>query len=270
MLSLSPNSCGKYFRLGSTTRRYSVIGCPGYECANPSFSPVIETAEIGVGTCDENNMVVCAICLDSINLNTSQKNTATTECGHTFCLSCLLKNLHLSNLCPLCREPVEKNVKHVLKPLSFPEGIQLLNHELEGLEIYNDVERYVQNALEVSTQPNTSGENVQDVIDGVVNMVTNFGFNLLYDAVLHTNGGEEQRMDQEWIVNMYNYNSGGDSDDDSTINDYNNSDSDSEDSYDDDSSNGSTVVDESNNGSNNEPKSQTTVMLPEVPESMLE
>ena len=278
---LSPNSCTKYFKLGSTTRRNSVIGCPGYENANPpcSAAVVVETAEIGVGTstCDDEYECTCAVCLDTINLGhgsrcAPQKNVATTECGHTLCLSCLLTNLRTSNLCPICRAPVEKNVKQVLKPLSYLEGIGLLNHELNGLRIYEDVEQYVQNALEISTQPNTNGQNVQDVIDDVVNMVTNFGFNLLYDATLHTNGGEEQHMDQEWIVQMYN----NDDSDDSTVNDYNNDSNDSDDSNDsndsdDSESDGSSTIDDSEEEEEEEekPKHQT-IALPEVPESMLE
>jgi hypothetical protein len=271
MLSLSPNSCAKYFKSGSVTRRHSVIGCLGYENANPMS--VVETAEIGVGTNDNDDVVVCAVCLDVLNLTSGsgpQKNIATTQCGHTYCLSCLLKNLHTSNLCPLCRAPVEEGVKKVLKPLSYSEGIQLLNHELNGLQIYEDVEQYVQHALEISTQPNTNGENVQDVIDGVVNMVTNFGFNLLFDATLQTNGGEEQNMDQEWIINMYNYNSGGgggdDSDDsNSTNNDYNNSDSDS----DSDSHESSIIDDDSDQEEEDEHNNHQAIVLPEIPDSML-
>ena len=260
---LSPNSCGKYFRLGSTTRRHSVFGCLGYENADPCHAKVVDTSEIGVGTNDENDEcnISCAVCLDVVTL--TQKNIATTECGHTFCLSCLLKNLRTSNLCPLCRAPIEKDVKNVLKPLSYSEGIQLLNHELNGLDIYNNVEHFVQDALDISNQPNTDGQNVQDVIDGVVNMVTNFGFNLLFDATLHTNGGEERHMDEEWIIQMYNDDSDdGSNGSDSTINDYNDSSSSSgsDDDDDDDDDGESTIA--------NAPAITITIRLPEVPESM--
>lgn len=276
---LSPNSCGKYFRLGSTTRRHSVIGCSGYENADPfpyPYAKVVDTSEIGVGTNDDNDEynVSCAICLDALTStcgvgHAPQKNIATTDCGHTFCLSCLLKNLRTSNLCPLCRAPIEKDVKNVLKPLSYSEGIQLLNHELNGLDIYNNVEHFVQNALEISNEPNTDGQNVQDVIDGVVNMVTNFGFNLLFDATLHTNGGEERHMDEEWIIQMYNDDSDGSDGSDSTINDYNDSSSssgsdDGESSSDE--STESTIATIANATIAN--ASVITIRLPEVPESM--
>lgn len=270
---LSPNSCGKYFRLGSTTRRHSVIGCLGYENADPCpypYAKVVDTSEIGVGTNDDNDEcnVSCAICLDALTSTCGvgcapQKNIATTECGHTFCLSCLLKNLHTSNLCPLCRAPVEQNVKRVLKPLSYEEGIGLLDRELDGLRIYEDIEQFVQNAMEVSSQPNTTGQNVDDVIGNIMIMVTNFGFNLLFDATLHTNGGEEH-MDPEWINQMYDDgDDDGDNDDDSTINDYN-SESDDSESESESDSDGGDGDDESKN------KRIVLFVLPEVPESMLE
>jgi hypothetical protein len=265
---LSPNACARYFKSGSLTRRYSVIGCVGYENASPSCIPgIVETVEIGVGTsnCDDGDNT-CAICLESLDSGCApQKNIATTECGHTFCLSCLLKNLHTSNLCPLCRTPVEQNVKRVLKPLSYSDGIGLLDHELDGLRIYEDIEQFVQNAMEVSSQSNTDGQNVEDVIGDIMTMVTNFGFNLLYNSTLHTNGSEEH-MDPEWIIQMY------DDDDDSTINDYNSDDSDSEselESETDDSDSESESESESDHDDEEESKNKR-IVLPEVPESMLQ
>jgi hypothetical protein len=269
---LSPNACAKYLKLGSSTRRYSVIGCIGYENASPSCIPgIVETVEIGVGTssCDngDNTDNTCVICLECFDSGCApQKNIATTECGHTFCLSCLLKNLHTSNLCPLCRAPIEKDVKRVLKPLSYSEGIGLLDHELNGLRIYEDIEQFVQNAMEVSSQSNTNGQNVEDVIGDIMTMVTNFGFNLLFDATLHTNGSEEH-MDPEWIVQMYN-----DDDDDSTINEYN-SDSDSDDDINSDSGDSeseSESDDDDEEDDDQDDSKNKRIVLPEVPESMLE
>ena len=281
---LSPNSCVKYFKMGSVTRRHSVIGCIGYENANPNLMNLItnvpEMVDVGVGTSDahqgnKENNITCAICLECIDSGGSssgsssssdgdhqKKNVATTECGHTFCLSCLLKNLHTSNLCPLCRAPVEQNVKHVLKPLSYSDGIGLLDRQLNGLRIYEDVEQFVQNAMEVSSQPNTDGQNVEDVVGDIMTMITYFGFNLLYNATLHTNGSEEH-MDPEWIIQMYDDDDDGDGDDDdSTIindsDDSDDSDSDSDSESDSDDSDGE---DDSKN---------KRVVLPEVPESMLE
>ena len=259
---LSSASCANYFKMGSTTRRYSVIGCIGYENANP-IPETAETVEIGVGTCEGEGEgeITCAICLECLDSGSGcapQKNIASTECGHTFCLSCLLKHLHHSNLCPLCRAPVEQNVNHVFKPLSYSDGIGLLDHELNGLRIMEEVEQFVQNAIEISANPNTNGQNVEDVVGDIMNMVTNFGFNLLYDAALHSSGSEGH-MDNEWIIQMYdndtNSGSGSGSDsDDSSINDYN---TDSDSSH-------------SSHSSDADDESDSRMILPEVPAWMLD
>lgn len=41
----------------------------------------------------------CCICMDDIQ----PKNIACTPCGHTFCLTCLLRSFFNANTCPYCR-----------------------------------------------------------------------------------------------------------------------------------------------------------------------
>jgi hypothetical protein len=250
--SLIPVPSSSYFKLGSLTRRHSVIGCIGYEFANPQKEKGEEKEK------EEEN--ICSICLEK--QESGQKNNlATTPCGHTFCLSCLISHLKYNTSCPLCRAPVEQNVKRVLKPLSYTEGIGLLDRQLDGLRIYEDVEQFVQNAMEVSSQSNTDGQNVEDVIGDIMTMVTNFGFNLLYNSTLHTNGSEEH-MDPEWIIQMYDDDD--DDDDDSTINE-----SDDSDDSDSDSESGTDDSDSESDSDEEESKNKR-IVLPEVPESMLE
>lgn len=47
----------------------------------------------------------CPICLEKIH----KKGIAITECGHKFCLKCILINYYRSNKCPLCRSLVVNN-----------------------------------------------------------------------------------------------------------------------------------------------------------------
>ena len=47
---------------------------------------------------DANN--TCAICLETVETN---KNVATTECKHTFCLNCLIRWTRTRPICPICR-----------------------------------------------------------------------------------------------------------------------------------------------------------------------
>ena len=159
----------------------------------------------------------------------------------------------------------EKDEKQKMKSLSYSEGIGLLDHELNGLRILEEVEQFVQNAVEISSQPNTNGQNVQDVIDSVMNMVTNFGFTLLYDATLHTTGSEEH-MDPDWLIQMYNDDSDDSSMSDSSMND-------SDDSTLDDESDLESSESDDDDGNGNESESESEnkrIVLPEVPESMLE
>jgi hypothetical protein len=249
-MSLTAASCEQYFKLGTVTRRYSVIGCNGYEIANPTEinNIAIETKDATTSTSTyllveekekekekETSASTCAICMEDVG----QKNAASTECGHTFCLSCLLSQLKHSNSCPLCRTPIDQNAKKVLKPLSYSDGISLLDHELTSLRILEDVEQYVQNAVEISANPQTDGHNVQMVVEDLMNLFTVFGFNLLYDTVSYANGGEEH-IDQEWVVEMY-----GDDDSDSDSDD-DNEDDDSDDDSDDDNSENSENSENSN------------------------
>ena len=276
-----------YFKLGSKTRRYSIIGCIGYEYANPPCKKIDDLVDAATSTCcdcddhHENEVNKCAICMEDVG----QKNAASTECGHTFCLSCLLSQLKHSNSCPLCRTPIDQNAKKVLKPLSYSDGISLLDHELTSLRILEDIEQYVQNAIEISANPQTDGHNVQMVVEDLMNLFTVFGFNLLYDTVSYANGGEHN-MDQEWIVEMY-----GDDDDDSEDDNSedDNSDNSEDDNSDDDNSDGED--DNSNSSADNSSADSADISgdndddddyddlsknnnigfgLPEVPEWMLE
>jgi hypothetical protein len=153
-----------------------------------------------------------------------------------------------------------------LKPLSYSDGIGLLDHELNCLRILEDIEQFVQNAIEISSQPNTDGQNVEEVVGDLMNMVTTFGFNLLYDAALHSSGSE-QNMDQEWIIQMYD---DANSDNSGITND-NNSDSDSNGntSFDDGDDTGLDDDVEDDSKSESESNENKKIMLPEVPESML-
>lgn len=48
---------------------------------------------------DEDDEQRCSICMDV----TESKNVATTECGHKFHTSCLLRSFDANRACPLCR-----------------------------------------------------------------------------------------------------------------------------------------------------------------------
>ena len=180
---------GTYFDLGSLTRRNSVIGCIGYEFANPNNINIIDSC-----------CVSCAICLDEI---TEKKNVASTACGHTFCLSCLLGNLEYSNQCPLCREPIKDVKKTVIVPLMYSDGIEILNNTLDAMRIENEIEHFVQSTIETTNNEQTDGRDIQPIIDELMGIIANFGMSLLYISACHVQNGEEN-IDPEWIHEFYN------------------------------------------------------------------
>jgi len=58
------------------------------------------------------NKIECCICYNTLK----GKNSCTTECGHRFCLSCIIKASKRSNNCPYCRTPMiyteEEEIDH--------------------------------------------------------------------------------------------------------------------------------------------------------------
>ena len=58
--------------------------------------PVLENQEVAKTPGKE-----CVICYESLNI---AKNFCVTECGHEFCLSCMMKHMQRNNGCPMCRE----------------------------------------------------------------------------------------------------------------------------------------------------------------------
>jgi len=238
-----------YFKLGSSTRRHSVIGCIGFEYANPipqsfqeeeeeeeKYHDVIKNKEKFVNENNENKeedkkeTACCAICLEDDNQK-KQKNLATTPCGHTFCLTCLLRHLKHNNLCPLCRAPIEENTKKPTAPITYDDGVMLLNYELTSMRIEQNIQEQINALIEISGNSQTNGSDISSVADELMTMVASFGFNLLYDALCHMHHGEEN-VDPEWQHEM-----NGSDDGSSNYSDYNDDDDNDDNDDNDDTEN---------------------------------
>ncbi len=255
----------EYFKLGSLTRRHSVIGCIGFEFAIPNLSPQLleeeeynqkqekeekeekekyecnqkqEKEEKEKYECNQNQEQEensCAICLEQQECKQT-KNLATTQCGHTFCLTCLLSHLKHNNSCPLCRAPIEENAKKPTAPITYDDGVMLLNYELSSLRIEENIREQIDALIEISGNSQTNGADISSVADELMTMVASFGFNLLYDALCHMHHGEEN-VDPEWQREM-----NGSDDDDDGSSDYSSDDEDDNDNDDDDSEGNLTTV----------------------------
>jgi hypothetical protein len=208
-----------YFKLGSLTRRHSVIGCIGFEFANPSMQLLEDDKEKEEYKQEDKQKEEnsCAICLEQ-QKREETKNLATTPCGHTFCLTCLLSHLKHNNTCPLCRAPIEENTKKPAASISYDDGVMLLNYELTLLRIEENIQEQINALIEISGNSQTNGADISSVADELMTMVASFGFNLLYDALCHMHHGEEN-VDPEWQHEM-----NGSDDGSSDYSDYNDDD----------------------------------------------
>lgn len=70
----------------------------------------------------------CSICMEELN---TKKNIAKTNCGHSFCLSCLVKALKNNNTCPMCRANIEEEKPKPTTPITLDDCVDLIKEELD-------------------------------------------------------------------------------------------------------------------------------------------
>ena len=70
----------------------------------------------------------CAICMEELD---SVKNFAKTSCGHSFCLSCLVKSLKNNNTCPMCRTNIEEKKPENPNVITLEDCVDLIKEEME-------------------------------------------------------------------------------------------------------------------------------------------
>ena len=79
----------------------------------------------------DNEQNICSICLGVI----AESDKAVTQCGHVFCLSCLLKNLKNVNTCPICRTELEEARQSEFKKLTIANTYNFIEEILENYDI---------------------------------------------------------------------------------------------------------------------------------------
>lgn len=122
----------------------------------------------------------CSVCLDELSIGNG--NTTTTECGHTFHLSCLLKSLTQKNTCPMCRGELEdvrtkQMPSNVLTPVSAE---QIIAEEIS----YFNLSPHIQSII-LSRHPNRRAKEMLRV----------FGFTLLQSVAEYVH---DENMPQGW------------------------------------------------------------------------
>jgi hypothetical protein len=70
----------------------------------------------------------CAICMEELD---NGKNFAKTNCGHSFCLSCLVRALKNNNTCPICRANIEEDRPQNPNIIKLDECVELIKDEMD-------------------------------------------------------------------------------------------------------------------------------------------
>jgi hypothetical protein len=131
---------------------------------------------------DSQSVMECPVCLEEIGAN----NVVTTECGHTFHLSCMLKNLRNSEKCPMCRAVVddEPHINHQLGDMTY-EDLEDLEHSITEMTRRNmQTARLILNFIgEQIGEPNSSSRLTGHVETGVRGIVTRYVSEVVHDFV---------------------------------------------------------------------------------------
>ena len=78
----------------------------------------------------------CPICMDVIGTT----NCAKTSCGHSFCLSCIVKCLESNHICPLCREDItEKKEATAGKKLKMEDAVRIIEDEMDSFGLHTQL-----------------------------------------------------------------------------------------------------------------------------------
>ena len=123
----------------------------------------------------------CAICMSNLNPG---KNFAKTICGHSFCLTCLVRALKEKNTCPLCRAKIEEEnpQKNKVSILTLEEGAELVSEELD-IFAYDD---YL-DAIRLFDNPGAT----------IKSMLRVFSIGLIKSVISHQEEEDDDSEDEE-------------------------------------------------------------------------
>jgi hypothetical protein len=94
----------------------------------------------------------CAICMEELD---STKNFAKTNCGHSFCLTCLMRSLKNNNTCPLCRTNIEEEKPTNPNVVTLDECVDLIKDELDMFPYRDHVDAITMFDNPISSLKNT-------------------------------------------------------------------------------------------------------------------
>ena len=75
-----------------------------------------------------NELNQCGICLD----NLEKTNFCVTNCGHSFCLDCIIKNTNYNQDCPYCRTKIYENLNIKEKEPEIQTNVEVEQYNYIG------------------------------------------------------------------------------------------------------------------------------------------
>ena len=140
------------------------------------FTAALEPAPLEPASLEPATPEQCPVCLGDLG----EKNVMTTKCGHTFCASCIIKNLHHSSTCPMCRTELDDETTRIdnRAPMPLEEYEQTAHMLMSATNMEQHMARQIFNAIPVSnwdTLPPNVQEGVKTAIhNGILGFINDF------------------------------------------------------------------------------------------------
>ena len=132
----------------------------------------------------------CPVCLEEIG----ETNKITTECGHTFHASCIIQNLHVSQLCPLCREVIDERPRRDRQSTLDSINDDDVESFVDTLTNHTGNNRRVASSIvDLLQSPRNTGDLIDEVTRLVANSAEEFAFDFTYMLRDFVEGEQEER-----------------------------------------------------------------------------
>jgi hypothetical protein len=128
----------------------------------------------------------CSICMEELD---NGKNIAKTNCGHSFCLSCLVRALKNNNTCPMCRANIEEEKPKNTTAIRLDDCVELIKEEMDMFPYRDHLD-----AITMFDNPTSSLKSMLRVFGlGLAKSIINFQNQELEDEDIY----EEEEDDEE-------------------------------------------------------------------------
>lgn len=128
----------------------------------------------------------CSICMEELD---NGKNIAKTNCGHSFCLSCLVRALKNNNTCPICRANIEEEKPQNTTAIRLDDCVELIKEEMDMFPYRDHLD-----AITMFDNPTSSLKSMLRVFGlGLAKSIINFQNQELEDVNIY----EEEEDDEE-------------------------------------------------------------------------